>query len=69
LSKFKFLLPAIILIVLVALILTSSNASYLLHLAMANPLMGDGTGSGHGIVKPLMGDGTGSGHGIIRAFL
>lgn len=52
LSKFKFLLPAIVLIVVVALILASTNPSFLTfsHAWIAKVLLGQGTGGGgHGM--------------------
>jgi len=69
LSKFKLLLPAIVLVVLVVLILTSSNASYFSPAWLSKALLGDGTGGGgHGIAKALLGDGTGGGgHGLANA--
>ncbi len=70
-SKFKILVAAIVLVVIVTVIVTTGNASYISHALSVRALMGDGTGGGgHGIIRALMGDGTGGGgHGIIRALL
>ena len=69
LSKFKLLLPVIVLVVLAVLILTSSNASYLSPAWLSKALLGEGTGGGgHGLVKALLGDGSGGGgHGFAHA--
>jgi hypothetical protein len=56
LSKFKFVLPAIVLIVVVALILASRNASFLTfsHAWIAKALLGEGTGGGgHGMARGI----------------
>jgi hypothetical protein len=68
LAKFKLLLPAIILVILVALILASSNTGYLSLASLSKALLGDGTGGGgHGIAKAILGDNTGGGgHGLIK---
>ena len=77
LSKVKFLLATIGIIIFVTLIVTKGNVSYLsLVLHVRHAFMGDGSGGGHGIISQVLrvrhaslGDGSGGGHGIIRAFL
>ena len=68
-SKFKLLLPAIILVVIIGLILATTNAGHFPLAWITKALLGDGTGGGgHGFAKAFLGDGTGGGgHGLIRA--
>lgn len=54
LSKLKFLLAAIAIIIFVTLIVTTGNVSYISHVLRVRALMGDETGGGHGVIRAFL---------------